>query len=534
MEKIQKLYEEVKDFKELYKIYNQNKKEIDILANEIEQLKNERKSIDLISLKRKIKSLEEEYHQTFKEIDCFTMLSSVCITVDDLENVFKNIEDDSQCYEKCIGFLKNLIVSYNLSKSSLSKYFNVKNAEDYNRVIKVTKDVEVLLNLSKSRSFYKNIEHELLKMIKEEFRGTVISEIELFTSEVNFFFIFALRNDEKDDEIVCENADSTTFNSEYKKYPLFFNHIFQVLKECLSIRLIDDQLSPVDVLESNKHFQDSQFHIKNTDEWILDVIVKRIAEIIKSERIFENIVEIHDGISGNFISGQYNVLKKCITLLKDVNSERKEKAYAIIKKSMIRFFNLSSSVTLMETFVFYSDITHFLKSFQVFKNDALDRIRENSFYQIIEISTSLRLDLNQPCLVLKAKLKQQHYDFTEYIHQFISKNAWLLFHLQFFESLYSNYINFILQPKKYNDSEIKNLNELSKYILELSYEFDKERIQNYNKIQNICQILNSSIRTITEEYEQGRIYLSKEEFKIALRVLVSESFLRDKLLNELS
>lgn len=530
MDEIKQLYEEIKDLKEIILNYNENKNFVNKIALEIDQMKEERQKIDLLSLKQKISQLEREYGDVFREIDCFNMLSSVCLSIKDIKDLFKKIEDDDVCKAKCLEYLRNLIVSYTISNSQMQKHFSFQDEDEFYRIVKVNRDIEDLLKLAKSKPFSGEIKHEIKRMIKIEIESSIPSEIKVYFGGGYIYMIYPISGESKNEDIVLESIDKRTWNEAISLCPLFLNILLQCGKENLSLRTIKDELQKIDIEENNSAFKDTNLYIENVDEWILDLVVKNIIDISSNKDKFTEFSEIHDNISGLNISVSYDGIRKSLQILKNLNSTRMEKALVVIRKSLIKFFNISECSDKKDLFVFYSDITHCLKKINIGETQDLEKLRENSFYEIIKRFSTIQLDLSQPVLVLKAQIKCMHFDFTESVYLFVAGKNQLLFYLQFFENLYSNFIAFCLKPKKYQISEKNNLYEISGYLLELSYDLESQDILNYNKVDDINKILALDIETVISNFKNNQYHLAKTEFRTLLRMFFDSSRCRDDFL----
>ena len=125
MQEINRLYEELKNFESISKIYLESKKEANMLANEIDKLKREKNMVDTAELNLKIKTIEDELLVIEREIECSELLKNTCLKIDELENVFKNIDDDEICAAKADKYMKTLLSGYVVSNETAYEIFGI-------------------------------------------------------------------------------------------------------------------------------------------------------------------------------------------------------------------------------------------------------------------------------------------------------------------------------------------------------------------------------------------------------------------------
>lgn len=535
MEQISLLFEELKGLESISKIYLDSKKEINALANEIESLKREKNSIDIQSIDNEIRDAENELETVLKEIECSRLLSNVCLSVGELEKLFEEVSDEPTCLEKSIEFMKNLVVGFTLSSQAVSTLFHVLDEEDFYSVVRIDKDIERLLELIKEREFYKSALSEFRNMMRLELRDTVPFDLQLFTTKKYIFIVFPSNEDGiVQDQLFVENPTRSSFGDLFSDFTLAISCIILMLKDNLSKAIIQDNYSPVDIVENNRKLENTDFYIKNVDEWIIDVVMKHVISVSKKKRVSSEIVSMGDPVTGKCVSEDYFLILRCLRFIEESASKRREKAADVFNRSILKFFSLGNCTTTRDYFVMYSDLTHFIKKHRDFVySEDLSKVREETFYKILDASTVVDFDLSLSALMLKAKVKQLQLEFEENVSDFISEQTQKFFKIQFFERLYDTFISFVLKPRKHSENEKNIVKELGKYLLDISYGIESECIFNFRKIASICEMLGSSMDQVKSLYSSGDVGLEKAELRTFIRIYFDSSPRRDQFLDDL-
>ena len=108
MEKINKLFDEMKDVDEYYEKYKTQKSEMARLEAEISKLQGELRLIDTENLRNEIRTVEEEYQKSFIDIDTFALNALECHKTSDLKMVLSRVKDTEVVKAKSLDFLKSL------------------------------------------------------------------------------------------------------------------------------------------------------------------------------------------------------------------------------------------------------------------------------------------------------------------------------------------------------------------------------------------------------------------------------------------
>lgn len=534
MEKIKNLFEEVKELESFSKIYKGGKRDIEQLEDEITELKGLRNTINVRSLDEEITNYENMLAEIVKEIECMSIMKNTCVSISELEKALSLIESGEKCLEKCIGFMNSLIAVFTLTSESLKNIFDIDREEDNLIIMKINREIEKLLFLTKERDFFDDLKHELKHILSITIDGCVPYEVDLFLSDDSLYLIFPSNEPSTDEYLKIDSPKRVTFNVIFNELPILTESILLMLKSNLTKSLFRDEYSSTDLIENNEKMKNTSFYIEDVNEWALDMAIKETNSICKSEDPAKDLCLIENGVSGKYISSDYLRLFKIRKFIKKSTSPRKSKAIDFYDRAIQKFFTLDRCNLATDYFTMYSDITHYIKKADSSKFlDEMNKVREEIFYKIMKTSTSVDIDLNEPLLRLKAGIKQRQFDFDENVDNFISPQTHKFFKIQFFEKIYSNFIGFILRPRKYSTKEKLSLKELAQYFMDISFELDPESISNYDKINSFCRILGSSLEEIIEMYEHGEINLDKNELRSIVRFGFEDSDVREGFINML-
>lgn len=534
MEQISLLFEELRCLESISKIYLDSKREISILADEIESLKREKNSIDTQSIDDRIRDAENELGTVLKDLECSKLLNNVCLSVGELKKLFGEVSDDLTCLEKSVEFMRNLVIGFVLSSQAVSLFFNVFGEEDSYSVVKIDKDIERLLEMIREREFYKSALSEFRNMMKLELKATTPFDLELFTTKKHIFIVFPSKEEVSQDQLFVEDVARSSFGRLFSDFTLTMSCILLMLKDNLSKAIVRDDYSLIDIVENNRKLENTDFYIKNVDEWIIDVVMKHVISVSRQKRVSCGVVPIEDPVSGKHVSEDYFLVLRCLRFIEGSASKRKGKAMDVFSRSILKFFSSENCMTIRDYFVMYSDLTHFVKKHEEFIYfEDLSKAREETFYKILDVSTVVDFDLSLSVLMLKAKIKQLQFEFEEDVRDFISEQTQEFFRIQFFERLYDSFIAFVLKPKKYSDNEKNTLKELAQYLLDISYGIESECIFNFRRVASLCEMLGSSMDQIIALYSSEDTSLEKTELRTFIRIFFDSSPQRDRFLDTL-
>lgn len=514
------------------------------LAREVEELRAQRREIEQSPLIQRIRALEQEYEKAFREIDYLQIRSAACVTIQDVETVLNNIQDESVCLEKCVEFLKSLILSFVISSDRAEHILGLSGDTESYTVVRIAVETERLLELTDSRTFHSKLFNEVRSILKRELPEAVPMDIKTFTGRAHLYVITGQSTPLDVDDHPMEKLKPVSVSELFNSFPGCMGVLLSILKDNLKTRIIQEQYSIGDIALNNNVLSGTNLWVENVQEWLLDFIVRNIVRNAKEPAQPEDaLVENLSVISGRFISRSYSMVRSCLKLFNKIQSDRKRKAAEVIGKSITRFFSKEKrGLSQKGLFLLYSEIVLFLKDIQnipelsgesgsVDYTEVFSDQKEQLFISILEISTAASLDLNESPLRIKSLMKGLLSDFIENLDMFINQNMRNLFIEQFFSRLYNKIVENSLQPVKRTEAERACLVDAGQYALELSYEYKIEKAENYCKLRDVVQILQSQVSEIENLFRMGRLTLNKHELRTLLRMFLDQSLERDEFLS---
>lgn len=535
MEEIRRLFNETKGLESLAKMYKEGKRSIFQLEDEIDALKIEKSAINIFSVDEQIKECERELEELNREIVCKKIISNKCMSLKELEKALDTIMDEALCLDKCLGFMDNLLILFNISCAQLEKNFQLQKEGENFKVIRLSREIEELFQMSKERPFFKDLESEFKLRVKEELGRTVPFDVDTFSTNGFLYFIFPTEEPTIEDEVVAQDPVPVTLSSLQANFDITINSIIFILKANLTKYFIEDDYTMIDLAANNEKLKGTGFYIENLEEWALDTVMKDVVNILKNRSSSDDVHLIEDGISGKYISQNYYRLLRLYKFIDRSKSSRKTKALAFYNKMLLRFFKIEHPRDPRDAFMMYSDISHFFKSFSSFEYlELISKAREELFYKIIDMSTDFTVDLSLPSLTLKASIKRKQFDFYENLENFVAPKTIKFFKIQFFEKLYEVFLgNVFSRSAKLSTAEKNVLKEVSQYLLDISFEIGTESIANYSKVASFHECIDSTLEEVKELYECGDINLEPFELKMLLRIVFDDSELRNSFISSL-
>ncbi|KAM0681732.1 hypothetical protein GINT2_000246 [Glugoides intestinalis] len=532
MEEIEKVFKDIIGLDALAKMYRQGKREINDLEDAIALLKEERAGLNVSQFDVKIKEYESKLEMLTKELECDAIVKNTCLSLDELKRALGVILDESICLEKSLEFMKTLVVSFEISNFTLETVFKIEKEEEHFTVIKISKETEDLLKMLSGRTFLRDAENAFKSIISSEINDAVPFDVEIFSSEDDLYLVFPSEESLTEDKMKINYLKRETFESFFNGFRATAKSILTVLKANFSRCFIRDSYSREDILLNNEKLKGTDFYIEGIEEWTLDIVMKEVTSLSKASKNVNELHQVDDHYSGKFVSSSYNRLIRLTRFINESASKRKEKAQAFFEKAISVSFDIKDTLTLQELFIAYSDISHFTKKYkQTSYTDALDSKREELFYQILKKATKINIDLSDPVLYSKSKIKQMQFDFDENLENFVAQQTCKFFKIQFFEKLYGNFLEFVLKPRKISADDKIKLKDLAQYLLDISFEIGTESIVNYSQISSLYEIFDSSLEEIIELYKFGTINLKKHDLRTLIRFIFDDTDVRKEFID---
>jgi len=529
MERINQLFEETKGLKTIAKMYRDGKAQIYSLETEIDSLKQERNTLDLSELNSRIGDCEDRLSSITKEVDCNKIMENKCISLGELEKALDTIIDENVCMEKCLEFMRSLVVVFNISAAQAERSFGVATEATGFRVVKVNREIEELFRLSKSRTVHRGLEMGFKSHMKRELGGAVPLEVEAFEAEAGLYAVLPAASAGEDD-FSAGAVRKRSFSALKEAFPVTVECILFLLKNSLMQAFTAEGYGKEELARNNERLEGTSFHIANLEEWALDAVMKEAVQASKAKVDAEDL----QPMEGRYVSRGYSRLLRLGGLIDDSASERREKARQFYERIVVKFFDCGRVHSPEDAFVLYSDVTDYAKRFPDFTYvDRLALARDDFFYEIVCQSTAVELDLGQPVLQLKAKVKQRQISFNECLERFVGEKTQKFFKVQFFEKLYERFLGWVVGLGRLRGEEVNSIKELAQYLMDISFEVGSEAISSYGKVGSLYECLDSTLEEIIELYEFGGVSLDDVELRKVVEMMFEDSGLREDLISRL-
>ncbi|KAL6121534.1 hypothetical protein NUSPORA_01538 [Nucleospora cyclopteri] len=523
LHEIIKKKESLRNLKEILNKYKLTKEQIMKLQSEIEAQKKERGIINIKSLTEKREKLEAEYKKIIQQVEAENLASSDCKNFKEIKKYLENLSNTKLLKEKCILFCKrNIELHY--AKTNLSK-------ENIKCVICIKKELEEFFTAISNKAFYSDVLNCYKTTIKQIMNNYVPADVEMCENKESIFICI----DSEDKNVFGSSYEFTdlnkiAFDEFLRNFPAVSISIGEILKNNLTERIVEEKFSPERILKNNKLFENTRYFSKNINEYVVDCIMKCVLKLTREKINEDDVFLLPD--EGKYVSKSFIKLTKCITLLKKTETKRMQKAVELIQKSVLRYFSTPYD-ELELLFILYADISRFVEDFYEFSTEKLSHIKLDLKEKLLTKSSDFQINLNNETIQNKAILSKTHYEFEQNCKKYVKLDQKTGFNSAFFSLFYSNFINFVIKARKYSKEEKNELYDISRYMLELSYNQTPSNIASYDEMLSLSNVLKSDIYELFELFNMGNIHLNKYDLKMAIKVLFNDSPQRDLLLEKI-
>ena len=262
MEKINKLFDEMKDVDEYYEKYKTQKSEIARLEAEISKLQGELRLIDTENLRNEIRTVEEEYQKSFIDIDTFALNALECHKTSDLKMVLSRVKDTEVVKAKSLDFLRSLFYVTGIDRGTAGTIAGLDDDTGMSEMF-------VVFVIDK---------------------GILPDEMRLYHDDASLCFIFQAQDAEDVIDGFHKKNVRLLGMEKLSEYKIVSHVIFKILRENLRTGVIRRGLSNERIEENNVFFDKSDFYIHNVTEWKVDAVMKEIIDMtrkVKDTRIEE-------------------------------------------------------------------------------------------------------------------------------------------------------------------------------------------------------------------------------------------------------
>lgn len=547
MEKINKLFDEVKDIDECYEKYRAYTLQTARMETEVRNIEEEVERIDLEGLKTEIKKTEEEYQKSFADIDRLALNNLECYSLSDMRTVLSRVDELDVLKAKTLAFFESLFYTASLGYEDAKRVLNLElvrkiSKNTYNSkiiVFTVSKEAEELFGLLVEHPEIQRECYDLFKSrFSEDIQGVLPNELRLYQDEASLYFVFqSMSMSNWLDEFHREKDIDFLGLENFSHYKTLSHIVFKALRENLKAGVIKRSLSDEEVEENNAFFNGTDFYINSIPEWKLDVVMKEIIDMTRKQKNTE-IEKVENGsekIPPN-ISMDYKRFLSCFELLRRSKSKRYEKGARVVDRAILKLFDHKRyDVSVYNYFLAFADITHFMKICPgyTFATELYKR-KENLFFEAVRESSRVKLGLEEPLMMLKLYFKEKHLDFIENLNLFVPMINQEFFEIQFFEFINEEVIEKIQgfkASKRYGNSDIASLID---YILDLSFHISAGAIKNLDRIKAYRMVLSMNKDEFLDYYANGKLQMPHSEILSLCCAAFRNPEDRDFLLNRIS
>ncbi|KAI4291476.1 hypothetical protein PAPHI01_0750 [Pancytospora philotis] len=530
IDRIRELHDGLRDFEAIRERYLREKKDAKDIRARLEQLRAERKSIDLAKLKEEVRSVETEYRQAFREIDLRSIKRAICTTVDDVEALFGSTHDKGVLRGKCVEFMARLVAPFAQQHGS----WDDEGLEDAGVVgVCISRELEALLALGVAHGL--SLYDEARGMLDREMGPQSPSELGCFASHSQLIVASSALCDYGSAALPSGKWEECSFRDAGAALPKTVGIVLGVARARLEGMVVEDRCT-ADFIARNKAILDGTgAAIGDIDDWIIASTAKAISRITSGlaaqDSGQENLVESK---TGAYLSRSYWQLKHCLKLLDGIRSDRRSKAKELIARAVPGFFAAYGCTELRTMFMKRADIVYHLSiDKESAHSGGLRSSAEHLRADILGTATRFEIDFDAPILMLKARLKGLYCGFMEDVDVFVDAAAKPGFIGEFFAALYDRLIELVLRPRKHSPAETAFVRELAEYACELSYEHRRAKIDNLDAVQSIALVLGSPLDSIKGLYDRGKISLDKCRLRTLVRMYFDSNTERDQLLDQI-
>ncbi|CAD25959.1 hypothetical protein [Encephalitozoon cuniculi GB-M1] len=535
MERIDKVFNEIRDVRECYARYLSLKNRRAEIEKDMAWIEEEIRRAEATDLEREIEEINSEYQGILESIEKLSLSSRECRSIEDLEAVFSKITDIDVLMKKSLEFLRCSVVLIGIDQAGIEAIHNLPGDGEL-LAFRVDKDVERLFQVSAE---YPEMQKKCYLLFKSTvhggIQGVVPADMKVFQDERALFFVFRGDSAESSEHPFAGRIVEIG-PEEISKYKMTSHAIFGALRDNLREMVVERSLSDESVERSNAFFRETEFYIHNIPEWRLDVVMKEIIEMTKGPRSMDAVetLESSDRMP-KFVSTSYKRFLACFELFRTLKSKRHEKGARIVDRAIMKLFDPKRyEPSVYSHFIEFADITHFLRTYPGYSlADELSKRKEMLFFDVVRESSRVNVSLSESLVTLKLYFKEKHVEFAENLESFVPMINRNLFEIQFFEMLDEGLMEKILGLGMAKSSTIRNLVLLIDYVLDLSFHLPTGAIRNQDKLRSYKQVLSLDREALIKSYRNGELCVSHEEFgslcSLAFRESEDRRFLLSKM-----
>ncbi|KAM0671709.1 hypothetical protein OCOL_001150 [Ordospora colligata] len=522
MERIAKDFEKIRCFEEWVVKYKQCKEKIAEVEEEIKKMEDELSASSTQDIQDKIEETRMQYDAVLREIEIFRLESSDCTDISELRNVFLKVKDIEILKRKFIDFLKEL-VEYKVMPADEIKHSREELAcEDLiedgkKRIIAVSQEVEQVFLIASEHHEVTTVCREVLKSLFCKYaRETLPIDMNVFESNDKLYFVCHIHNatdgTNNIPELLC-NASQKNIR-DVKEFTEIFNAIIGCFKENLRAMVIQKMLSDEEVSVNNRLFEGTDAYIQNCSEWRLDIVMREIIDITKSNP-GEDVVEV-ENVSERLpkhISLRYKRFVDCFEMFRSSRSKRHDKGTKVVDRAIMKMFDVKyDNKYMQQMFCEFADMSHFVRTYPNHSLcEELMKRKEEMFFWIVKDASRVKISLEDPVISMKMHFREKYVDFMENVSMFVPKINKSLFEIQFFETLNSCMMAKIVELGPVSGKTRRSVAELIEYVLDFCFHLPAGVVMNRKKLKMYGLALSLGKEELLRQYEQGSVNISEGE-----------------------
>ncbi|EOB11618.1 hypothetical protein NBO_1012gi001, partial [Nosema bombycis CQ1] len=311
MNKINEMFEKIKNLEEVLTEYNTSKNKIEYLEKEISNLKNKKFEEEKQNVKTKIYKIEEDLIKVNEEIRKIDLYSKECYTLSDIKMLLDFVKEEEILTKKVLGYLDSLILLIYLEPKTVNDFFkNTPKIEGRAvKTLKINLDLDEFMRIiRKNEKLFFICENAIRKKLSEDMKKFTVPRINCYVDEKNLYILYLIPVNEEPTEdcffgvykfVEVDFINNLTFTIE------IFNEIF---KRNLCRLLLDFDLSSNDLITTNSFLSQTEFYITDIEEWKLDCAMKEIINLSRKERKWETVCWLKEtsliGKEGDSVDGK--------------------------------------------------------------------------------------------------------------------------------------------------------------------------------------------------------------------------------------
>ncbi|KAI5148625.1 hypothetical protein ENBRE01_0440 [Enteropsectra breve] len=496
-------YDKLKGLEALYLEYKDAKTNISSLAAEIEQLKTAVDESSRQDLEKMLELAQQKLALKSDEIKKHGLDACVFKSAREFVSVANQL-DDAAMEGIAREYMNQTMTSFSIVKQTAEQLFSKKFSTQHVKLVKIKKEVETALQEVKASHI---IQQEYKERIIAELGDILLNQITLYENEDHIAVV-----------LDAEYADTveTQINTRQAYVPLSAQTkegqiaclFYECSKYALSKVITETDYGMCIVKECINSLAGTSSSVANPDEWILDVVMKKLIEISKNrETLLASMNFDSDIIGSGVFSMSYTILKNCLQRCGESLSLRQEKAKKIARGCSEKYFKCNECKNVKALFVQLAEMRDFIESSYAreYCGDLATRM-EDIRAKIAHACSRINLDLHATLISNKAYLAGVVHEFGVCVQMITHHHDSHLLKVAFFDAFYSTILGQVFVFSAWDAVSLAALIELLEYAISQGlYEKNVEETRGFYKLNEFLDLLKGASPV------NGAKYLTVEE-----------------------